>query len=37
MSKRSIVVIVAVGVVVAVLWIGGHLLWDTLLAMHGGR
>jgi hypothetical protein len=35
MSKRSIVVIAAVGVVGAVLWICGHALWHNLLAMHG--
>lgn len=34
MSKRSIVVIVAVVVVAAVLWLGGNALWSTLLAMH---
>ena len=34
MSKRSIVAIAAVVVAIAVLGLSGHVLWDTLVAMH---
>jgi uncharacterized membrane protein len=35
--KRSIIAIVTVVVVAAVMWLGGHALWDVILAMHGRR
>jgi hypothetical protein len=35
--KRNIIAIVTVVVVAAVLWLGGHALWDVVLAMHGRR
>jgi hypothetical protein len=34
-SKRSIVVVVAVLVVAGVLWFGEQALWNAILAMHG--
>jgi hypothetical protein len=37
MNKRSIIVIVAVVVVSAAMWLGGHSLWNVILAMHGRR
>jgi hypothetical protein len=37
MRKRSVVAIVTVIVVAAVIWLGGHALWDAILAMHGRR
>jgi uncharacterized membrane protein len=37
MRKRSIVAIVTVIVVAAVIWLGGHALWDVIVAMHSRR
>jgi hypothetical protein len=37
MKKRSIVAIVLVVVVAAAAWLGGHSLWNAILAMHGRR
>ena len=34
MNKRSIVLILAVALVVAIVWFGGHALWSALVAMH---
>lgn len=35
MSKRSIVVVVAVLVVAGVLWLGEQAVWNAILVMHG--
>lgn len=34
-SKRSISVIITVILVAVVVWLGGRVLWNALLAMHG--
>jgi hypothetical protein len=34
MSKRTIVVVVALIVVAVGLWLGGHAVWNVLVAMH---
>lgn len=35
MSKRAIGILVLVIVVSAALWLGGRVIWNVLLAMHG--
>jgi hypothetical protein len=35
MNRRSIVAIIVVVVVAVAMWLGGHALWNTILAMHG--
>lgn len=37
MNKRSIVATVTVLVVAALIWLGGRVLWNAILAMHGQR
>jgi len=34
MKTRQMVVVVAVLVVAAALWLGGQALWNTIVAMH---
>jgi hypothetical protein len=36
MSKRPTVVILVVVLVAVVFWLGGHAVWNVVLAMHGG-
>jgi hypothetical protein len=35
MKRRSIATAVAVVVIALVIWLGGHALWNAVLAMHG--
>jgi hypothetical protein len=34
MSNRSVVVVLVVVILAAVLWVGGHAAWDTIVQMH---
>ena len=34
MNKRSILVIAGIVVVSTVVWLGGHALWNVIVAMH---
>jgi hypothetical protein len=36
-NKRSAIAVVAVVVVAVALWLGGHALWNIVLALHGRR